>query len=326
MVSNVASLTVLSLLAANVASAAVVTYTADANTLHLWHMDETAAPVADSGTSPLNLGVLANGATLGNGSYTGFGFGLSTLDSGLNGAPASLDAYLAATTLVAGTGDNTTMTYAGANGAFTFEAIIRLDVDLTQTFVGSTRGTAPMQIFSGEQDVNSGRTWQFRIDPVGFNPNADGVTTALTTPALEFINVNNAVAPVQNRIVLLPTVGANAVAPGAYYHVAVSYNGAEGTAGNLSIYWTRVEDSRIQADLLVSRQLDTDLPAGPPDFAIGNTGRTTPNNNFLGLIDEVRISGVARGANDFIFRPVPEPSAGLFALAGAALLRRRRRS
>ncbi len=314
------------LCAVDLASAAVVTYAADANTLHLWHMDEVAAPVSDAGTSPLTLGVLANGATLGNVSYTGFGTGLNTADSGLNGAPASFDAYLSAVSLVNGTGDNTTMTYAGSNGAFTFEAVIRLDVDMTQTFVGSTRGTTPMQIFSGEQDTNAGRTWQFRIDPVGFNPNADGVTTALTTPALEFINVNNATAPVQNRIVLLPTTGANAVAAGAYYHVAVSYNGAEATANNLAIYWTKIEDSRTQADLLVSRQLDTDLPAGPPDFAIGNTGRTTPNNNFLGLIDEVRISSVARGAGDFIFQPVPEPSIGLLALAGSALLARRRRS
>jgi hypothetical protein len=79
-----------------------------------------------------------------------------------------------------------------------------------------------MHIFSGEQDGAGGgvRAWRLRLDPIGFNPNADGVTTALLTPALEFINVNNGVAPGQNRVVLLPTAGPNAVAANQWYHPA----------------------------------------------------------------------------------------------------------
>jgi MYXO-CTERM domain-containing protein len=274
--------------------------------------------------------VLAGGATMGNPSLTGFGTALGTADSGLNGAPASTDAYLAPFTQVNGAGDNTIMTYAGATGSFTFEAIVRLDVDLTQTFAGTARGTAPMHIFGGEQDGTGGgvRAWQLRIDPIGFNPNADGVTTALTTPALEFINVNNAVAPVQNRVVLLPTTGSNAVVSGQWYHLAVSYNGTEASPSNLSIYWTLADPSRTAADLLVQRQLDTDLPlAGTGvDFAVGNIGRTAPNGNFLGLIDEVRISSVARGPNEFIFQ-VPEPGSAVLAIIalGGLVGRRTRR-
>lgn len=317
------------LLPVRTASAALLTYSSDASTLHLWHLDENAAPANDVGTSPLSLPVLSGGATLGDSSLTGFGTALNTIDSGLTGSPASTDAYLAPFTLVNAAGDNTVMTYASAaSGAFTFEALIRPDVDLTQTFAGTLRGVNPMHIFSGEQDGSGGgvRAWQLRIDPIGFNPNADGVTVPLTAPALEFINVNNGVAPVQNRVVFLPTTGANAVAAGQWYHVAVSYNGAEATANNLSIYWTLAAASRTTADLLVQRQLDTDLPlAGTGvDFSVGNIGRTTPNSNFIGLIDEIRISAIDRAAGDFIFQ-VPEPgTAALSLLAFGAFARRRR--
>lgn len=49
-------------------------YAPDSSTLHLWHMDAAAVPVPDA-VSPggTNLNVLANGATLGNASFAGFG-------------------------------------------------------------------------------------------------------------------------------------------------------------------------------------------------------------------------------------------------------------
>jgi hypothetical protein len=303
---------------------ALRTYTPTSSTLHLWHLDESGTPVVDAGTNPLDLPVLSGGATLGNPSFAGFGTALSTFDSGLSGSPASLDAYLSALPLVNGVGDETTLAYSNATtGAFTFEAMIRLDVDLTQTFTGSARGVTPMHIFSGEGEASPDRIWQFRLDPIGFNPNADGVTAPLTGPALEFINVHGAIAPVQNRVVPLPLTGPNAVAMGAWYHVAVSYDGNDATADNLSIFWTKVDSSRTAADLLIRRQLDTDLPIAAVDFAIGNIGRVTPNGNFLGLIDEIRISDTALGAGNFIF--IPEPSTGLLASMGCGILFLRRR-
>ena len=300
------------------------TYAPDANTLHLWHLDEPNAPAIDAGSDRLDLSVLANGAIMGSPSFPGYGTALSTFDSGLTGTPP--DAYLSAFALVNGAGDETTLIYRNlATGAFTFEALIRLDVDLTQTFAGTVRGTAPMHVFSGEGEANANRIWQFRLDPIGFNPNADGVTAPLTNPALEFINVNMAVAPVQNRVMLLPVTGPNAVAPNTWYHVAVVYNGNEGTPNNLSVYWTRVDPSLTQASLLIQRQLDTDLPIGQTDFAIGNIGRNPSLSNFLGLIDEVRISDIARGPGELIF--VPEPGSGLLLLGGiAAIMFRRSRN
>ena len=64
--------------------------------------------------------------------------------------------------------------------------------------------------------------------------------------------------------------------------------------------------------------------AGNATFGVGNEYRNSPDNNLLGQIDEVRISGVARGADEMLFG-IPEPSsAALLSLAGLAFLRRRR--
>jgi len=63
----------------------------------------------------------------------------------------------------------------------------------------------------------------------------------------------------------------------------------------------------VAANQIGAGQMTQSLPSGcAPDFAIGQTGRQSPvtpvpNNNFVGLIDEVRISGIARGENEMLF-------------------------
>ena len=66
------------------AVAALAPYTPDANTLHLWHLDEAATPCADLAVGGTNLTSLANGASLGaaNPSFAGFGNCLNTFDGG----------------------------------------------------------------------------------------------------------------------------------------------------------------------------------------------------------------------------------------------------
>src|ERR1051325_6351408 len=72
-------------------------YTPDADTIHLWHMNEQSVPVIDTGSDGTHLPALRNGATLGNVSYRGFGTALSTYDGGPEApADAAHDAYLAA--------------------------------------------------------------------------------------------------------------------------------------------------------------------------------------------------------------------------------------
>ena len=66
-------------------------------------------------------------------------------------------------------------------------------------------------------------------------------------------------------------------------------------------------------------------------FGIGNAFRTVGSGvtaNLEGSIDEVRISGIERGADDMLFTtaPVPEPSTTLLmGLGGLALILRRRK-
>src|SRR5664279_3129966 len=87
-------------------------YSPDSNTLHLWHMDTNAVPVVDSVSGGKNLTGMANGATLTNASYSGFGTALSTFDTGQDGIAATdKDAYLSALPLVNGAGDNIAMGY-----------------------------------------------------------------------------------------------------------------------------------------------------------------------------------------------------------------------
>jgi hypothetical protein len=97
--------------------------------------------------------------------------------------------------------------------------------------------------------------------------------------------------------------------------------------GRLRRVQCAVDPAATEAALLAQAQMSADLITTPGDFAIGNEARSTGNEseNFLGQLDEVRISGVARGAGEFIF--VPEPSLlGLFAAGAAVSLARRRRS
>ena len=310
-------------------NAALVTYSTDPDTLQLWHFDEAggATAAANAVAGGTNLSVVANGATLGNAGLPGFGNALSTADGGLGGTLATdRDAYAGPVTLANGAGDNVTMSYTGAAfGGFTFEAVMRIDFDPLQPRAGTA---APMHFFGGEQDGAGGgnRSYQFRFDPVGFNPGQDGFVTPLTTPAIEFINVRNGTAgEIQWFVTTLPTAGANAVAQGNWYHVAMTYDGNENTPGNLNVYWTRVDPARTQADLLSQRQMNFDLLGSPIDFAVGNIARTAPNGNFVGLLDEARISGVARGAGGFIFQ-IPEPSVCLLGSLSAVFLAMRRRS
>ena len=282
-------------------------YTPDPATLHLWHFDDTGAPAIDAiGTLPLNIVDL--GATLGTTSAAGFGTALSTADGGQNGILATdRDAYAGPLTLVNAATDNTPFSFADpVTGAFTFEAIVRIDFDpaanLGPTAIGGNGRNTAMQIVSGEQDGTGGgiRSWQFRLDPIGFNPNAGGITTPLTVPTLEFINVNNGSA-VQWVFAQLPTTGDDAIVQGNWYHVAVTYDGNNNVADNLKIYWTRLDATRLQATRLISTTMTNDLAVGAVDFAIGNIGRNPPGNNFIGLVDEVRISSLARPADQIMF-------------------------
>ncbi len=277
-----------------------VPYAVDANTLHLWDLDGIAVPVVDRvyGSSNLSLPALAGGATLSNPSFSGFGSALTT-NFGFN---TLTGAYLAAKTAAAGAADTVNTKLAGTDGAFTYEAMVRLDFDPLATTTGLPR----MQIISAEDDggLDTNRAFQFALSPVGTLGNTD------TTPRVVFINIDTdaltAGQQAQTMEFPVPATGENVPVQGQWYHVAVAYDGVEATAENLKFYWTRLDSSSSAANLIGSAQMNGDLPVAPSDFCIGNETRDTGGQSgaFQGLIDQVRVSDIARPASAFMFGAV----------------------
>jgi hypothetical protein len=256
-------------------------YSLDASTLHLWHLNETTVPALDSAPGGTNLTALGGSATLGAAAYDGFGTALST-------ATTSGD-YLAVRTLAADTSDNTLMTYDDpATGAFTYEAMTRVDFN-PATF---NRGNVPLYLICAENEAGD-RPFQFRIHTNGVA--GSGVLI------LQFFNLTG----VGNTpfIATIPTNGLDAILQGNWYHVAVTFDGAA-AGGHLKFYWTRMDSDRVQANLIASATMANLAPLVTTtgvDFSLGNVGRNTPNGNFVGLIDEVRMSRIARPPTDMMF-------------------------
>ncbi|HEX9046950.1 MAG TPA: hypothetical protein VF988_07970, partial [Verrucomicrobiae bacterium] len=271
-------------------------YTTDANTLHLWHLDESTTPALDSAMGGTNLTSLAGNATLANAAFTGFGTCLSTF--------AQTNAVLTPT----GVGNTNLVSYAGGNGAFTMEAVVHIEFDPSSNYVARAQ---PFNILNGDANSNPGRIFQFRIDPIGFQ--AYGGDLSSNTVRLEFINLRQAASgQVTNLIVAIPTTGPDAIVSNGWYHAAVTYTGTANTPGNLLFYWTLMDSSRSSADLIGGLNMPNSLsgPNLPTGFTVGNSGRNPSGStanplraNFLGKIDEVRISGIARAANQMLFAP-----------------------
>jgi hypothetical protein len=307
-------------------------YTADANTLHLWHLDELTAPAANSGLTSLPLAALQGGATLGNPGYGGFGMALNTAEADPSGADRN--AILAALTPVNGVGDSSPWTFAHAtSGAFTYEGLLRVDfnpsLNYGPTAGGGTGRNSAFQLITGENDGGTvERSFQLRLSPIGFDPDGAGTLPVNSSLFLELVRVPAAGA-VQYIQAPIPTAGPDAIAQGNWYHFAVAYDGVENTADNIKVYWTLLDPSRTAANQILSANLAADLNATAVDFAIGNEARATGGETdaYQGLIDEVRISDSPRAAGDFVFA-VPEPSTYALVGLGCAtmlLLARRRR-
>jgi hypothetical protein len=266
------------------ASAAITgPYTADANTLHLYHLDESAAPLEDTGfvdANDIDLSLTGVSPTLSQTSFSGFGSAVAFPGNGALDGGTVLQSALQ-----------------GANGAFSYEALINIS--------GITSSTEQQIMAHGD---SSGQAFQFRIS---------------TTGDLQFVQVAPSVAVVGAAI---PVSGPEAFAANQWFHVAVTYDGA--SAANL--YWTRVDSSRTTASLLTSGSLSNDVTASANQtFLVGNRTGTggLQDEQLLGMIDEVRISSVARTAGQFIFTTaVPEPNSLLLIMCGSfAFIRAGRR-
>lgn len=274
----------------------------DAHTLHLWHLDEQQPPFADLGTPPQPLEGLLNGALAGQPSVPGLGSAISFRANagGVPGESSLSGALLAASPrLVDGPDDNVpaSFRYFGPDGAFTYEAVVKFDI------LPSDAGVIACCLLSMDGDTDD-RVFNFRIEKEGF---------------LSFIPLNNG-GTSGLGLASIPTRGPHAIDTEHWFHAAVTYDGNAGVTNNLKLYWTRLGPGLTAANRIGSGTLSADFKdAGiTGDFAIGNEARSFRGNAeaepFPGLIDEVRMSGVARHPSDYFFVPpaarvAPEQSA-----------------
>jgi hypothetical protein len=267
-------------------------YSVDSNTQHLWHLDDTAVPILDASgvPTPINLTSLGTvaGGTLGAASFSpSFG----TAYSGVNVVNTGIYAKTPANS----TSDNTsTASFRNSTtGAFTYELIMRADFD-------PTAAGASFQIISNDNDT-SPRDFQFTL-----NHTADAGSNFF----LEFTEISPSIVAIDSNPF--------SITQGDWYHVAVTYDGNAGAANNMAFYWTDMTTNAGDAVAMSvgSGSMPADLTAAESDFAIGAEARNAGGNTgqFLGLIDEVRISDIARGAHQFIF--VPEPTCLALAIIG----------
>ena len=262
-------------------------YEVDSHTLHLWHLDESGPPFRNSVAGGAALQGMHNGAKAGESGMAGLGSAVS-LNHNAGGTPRSHSLKGAIITLAPGLangrGDHAPdgFIYQGGNGAFTCEAMVKFDR------LPSEAESIALAILTMDGEDRE-RVFSFRIEREGF---------------LSFTPLNDSGAS-GGAIASIPAEGPHAINTRDWFHVAASYDGRPGVPGAVQLYWTRVDRGRDEANRIGSGSLSRNLALLPGDFAVGNEARSQYSENaeaepFPGLVDEVRISSVARHPTDFI--------------------------
>ena len=257
-------------------------YAADEFTLHLWHLDETGPPFADNGLFPCPLLGLQNKAQAGQSSVPGLGNAVY-FNTYAGGEPQTLSyqggILLAVPHPDRGAAANVKAPFPimGKDGQFTFEATVKL-----ACLPDQAPGRALDVMTMDGEDPN--RVFLLRIEKPNF---------------LSFLPIYNGHVT-GGAVATLPQTGPDALNTNDWFHLAVSYDGRPGVNANLKLYWTRVRPGLASAHLVGLGSLPGPLSRQLARFAIGNSARTK-NSPFPGLIDEVRISSIAREPFDFHF-------------------------
>jgi hypothetical protein len=260
-------------------------YVSDANTLHLFHLDEAAGESASANAVAGAAGLISfNGAaavasttaaqptiTTALGATGAAGFGnaanLANVAHGLGldrNTSGGFQPGNSATVVSADSFQHQDLD--GSGGAFTLEALINIP-DLS----------VKREIVSTDSSLNN-RCFQFYTD-------ADG------TLKFNFIGGSGATA-----VATIPTTGDHAFAANQWFHVAYVFNGSTST-----FYWTRLVSTSYQANALTTTGTETMMTTYSGPLVIGNEGRNESGEGLRGLIDEVRVSNIARGAGQFLF-------------------------
>jgi signal transduction histidine kinase len=264
-------------------------YQPDEHTLHLWSLDEPGPPFKNQADTQSPLRGMFNGAKPKQASLPGLGSSVS-LNANVGGSLGASDLQGAILTessaLHQNEKDNAPkhFQYFGQDGAFTYELIVKFDI------LPQDAPTIALGLLSMEGD-GPDRAFNFRIEKEGF----------LSFTPLPDVGASG------GGIASIPTSGPHGIDTQSWFHIAVSYDGNAGVANNLKLYWTRITGTLNTANRIGSGTLSNDLNGILGDFAVGNEARSFPENAeaepFLGNIDQVRISGVARHPSDFFFTP-----------------------
>jgi autotransporter-associated beta strand protein len=273
-------------------------YTPDANTLFLFHFDEPAGSsvTANVGLKPGNAYTVIN-STSGNGlaippitttmlgvpgyvnGATNFGNCFSNTAAGClvgydfnqNG---QYDGEVSGTSLSA---DRMAMTNLnmgnGGNSPWTMEALVR------PYDIGS--GSSTHEIICTDNSLgNTLRGFQFRFSAGTLQLQWIGGTTPTAVSGT------------------IPLTGPDAYVAGNWYHVAAVYDGT-----TVTLYWTKLDPANGAAHVLNSGAMTIGTTRGAvlSQMTLGNENRNSSQEQFLGCIDEVRISSVARAANQMQF-------------------------
>ena len=265
-------------------------YIADANTVHLFHLNEgngmtdaansvagapsaiafNGNPILDHATNPQPVATNVLGTVSGP---TGFGTAasISTANLGI-GLDTNASGGFQIGTTSACPDHVTHSTLTGVGGSFTLEALVH-----PSGITGTNR-----QIICTDSSLAQ-RGFQFRINSTG---------------QLEFNFIATAAASATASI---PTTGPHAFVPGNWYHAAFTFDGTTSR-----FYWTLVAPDHNAANQIGQSSTETTSASVTGPLVIGNEARIIGNSSegFLGLLDEVRISNVARGADGFIFGPL----------------------
>jgi len=279
-----------------------IPYVPNANTLHLWHLDDPAGQlyatdaVTTASITLTNLGWPSPGTgpytntAFGNPSYPGLGTSV-----GGPGSATPAKAHL----LYGGAFSNVSQFRNPVTGAFTFEALIYCTVN--------PLGTIDAEIVAGDNGgAITARGWQWRL--------SNGV--------MEWDLLAGGTD--NDYKMALPASGPDAALVNTWYHAAVTFTGYSPTNGDtpniLSMYWTLLDANRVNADVLTNvsfsgmRELDGATDTGgvlgtgtaTPSLGVGGSARnitSNPANNegVPGYIDEVRISQTCLRSNQMAF-------------------------
>ena len=271
-------------------------YTADANTVHLWHFDEPLVLGHDnpSRNFPVDApgvigpawrldnswwgGVNLPGGVMGGTGFVGFGLA-GQLDHNVGGDNRAWYDFRkgggnpAAPGGTVGADITATQLLGSDSGAFTIEGLFKWDGGASgNLFKGSANG-------GGGDDGNS--VLRVRLLTPGTSPTFEiglpnggsFTTTAGLVPAL---NTNN------------------------WYHMALTFAGNNAGGSAAKFYWTKLDLLSVsaEANLVASNNSTSITTYDIKAFTIGNWN----GGNFDGFVDEFRISNVARAADAMLFR------------------------